>query len=76
MSVNTGSDWEFFRIEYNARKTCRAILHAICGVAETWIFHKLIIVLCTGCSQAAEDHADQGAGTAWLRSGNPSLLQM
>jgi hypothetical protein len=26
--------------------------------------------LCTGCSQAAEDHADQGAGTAWVWSGN------
>jgi len=28
-------------------------------------------MLCTGCSQAAEDYASQGAGTAWVWSGNP-----
>lgn len=75
MSVNIGLG-EFYQFIFPLYivqgDTRRVILHTICVVAErqfVLIFHMLIIVLCTGCSQAAEDHADQGAGTARLRSG-------
>jgi hypothetical protein len=34
----------------------------------------MITVLCTGRSEAAEGHADEGAGTARVRSGNRFTL--